>query len=131
MGMPHTVRRYRIGFYRLTDAIFLSCRCNDFAVALGFGMMDIHLTLWDCLLIAVVSPQVALMAYLHHPRWKAFVLSLPLPFSVASLAVGRPVDATNIIGLILLPVERRLWKSNYRVEDDAGDGRQGSLEPNV
>ncbi len=65
-------------------------------------MMGIHLTPWDYLLVAAVSIQTALMAYLRHPRWKAFVFSLPLPFSMASLAVGRPVDATNVVGLILL-----------------------------
>lgn len=65
-------------------------------------LTGIHLTCWDWLLIAVVSVQTAAMAYLHHPRWKALVFSLPIPFTVASLAVGRPVDATNVIGLILL-----------------------------
>lgn len=63
--------------------------------------MGFHLSHWDYLLIAAVSVQVALMAYLPHPRWKAFVLSLPLPFTLASLSLGRPVDATNVLGFAL------------------------------
>jgi len=57
---------------------------------------------WDLLLLVVVTLQSGLIAYLHHPRWKAFILTLPIPFTVAVLAVGRPVDATNVFGLPLL-----------------------------
>ena len=57
---------------------------------------------WDLLLIAAVSVQATVLAYLYHPRWKALVLTLPIPFTMASLALGRPIDATNILGLGLL-----------------------------
>ncbi len=57
---------------------------------------------WDITLAVVVSVQSTFLAYLHHPKWKAFLLSLPLPFTCAFLAVGRPIDATNIIGMFLL-----------------------------
>ena len=57
---------------------------------------------WDIALIAVVTAQVALVAYLHRPLWKALVLTLPFPFTLASLALGRRVDATNVLGLLLL-----------------------------
>ncbi len=59
---------------------------------------------WDALLVLVVSVQTTILAYVHHPRWKALMISLPVPFSVAIIAVGRPVDATNVTGLILLAI---------------------------
>jgi hypothetical protein len=57
---------------------------------------------WDGILIGVVSIQALALACLYHPRWKALLLSLPLPFTCAALAVGQPVDATNVVGLALL-----------------------------
>lgn len=42
------------------------------------------------------------VAYLRHPEHKAFVLMLPIPFTMAVLSVGRPVDATNLAGAGLL-----------------------------
>lgn len=63
-----------------------------------------HFGYWDGLLVVVVSLQATLLAYLYQPRWKALVLTLPIPFTVASLAVGRPIDATNVLALLLLLV---------------------------
>lgn len=57
---------------------------------------------WDLALIAVVSVQATLLAYLHHPKWKALLITLPVPFTFATMAVGRPVDATNATGLVVL-----------------------------
>src|SRR5262249_25605209 len=57
---------------------------------------------YDYLLMVVVSLQALAMAYLYHPKWKAFILSLPIPFTCASLALGHPIDATNVLGLTLL-----------------------------
>jgi hypothetical protein len=59
---------------------------------------------WDVVLIVAVSLQGTVLAYVHSPRWKAFILSLPIPFTIASLAVDRPIDATNVAGLVLLLV---------------------------
>jgi hypothetical protein len=64
--------------------------------------MHISLNAWDITLIVIVSLQATILAYVYHPKWKAFMLSLPLPFTVAALAVGKPVDATNVAGLTLL-----------------------------
>ena len=64
--------------------------------------MHVRIGPWDVLLVVVVSIQATVLAYLPQPRWKAFVLSLPIPFTVATLAVGRPVGATNVLGLLLL-----------------------------
>jgi hypothetical protein len=63
-----------------------------------------HLGLWDIGLIVLVSLQATVLAYLPKANWKALVLSLPIPFTLATLAVGRPMDATNASGLLLLLV---------------------------
>jgi len=60
--------------------------------------------LFDVALVIVVSLQATVIAYLRQPRLKAFAYVLPFPFTVATLALGRPVDATNALGLILLVV---------------------------
>jgi hypothetical protein len=39
---------------------------------------------------------------LYHPRWKAFVLTLPIPFTLSVLALQKPVDATNVLGTLVL-----------------------------
>lgn len=62
----------------------------------------IEFNFWDILLIAVVAAQSTLLAYLHSPKLKALLLSLPLPFTVAVLSVGQPIDITNIAGFLLL-----------------------------
>ena len=59
---------------------------------------------WDILLMIVVVIQSTILASLQHPRWKAFMITLPFPFTVAVLAVGKPIDTTNILGLLLLMV---------------------------
>jgi len=65
---------------------------------------SITIGVWDVVLVVVVSIQATTLAYLHHPLWKGFMLLLPMPFTVAFLALGRPVDATNILGLVTLLV---------------------------
>ncbi len=62
-------------------------------IALGF---------WDIVLLVVVSLQATLLAYLSHPRWKALILALPIPFTLAALAVGAPVNAANVVALNVL-----------------------------
>ncbi|MBI2438962.1 MAG: hypothetical protein HYV36_09155 [Lentisphaerae bacterium] len=56
---------------------------------------------WDWLLLLVVTLQATVIAYLYRPKWKALALSLPFPFTVAYLALGQPVNATNVSGLAL------------------------------
>lgn len=56
----------------------------------------------DYLAILAVSLQSTALAYVYQPKWKAFIWSLPVPFTMASLAMNRPVDATNVLGLVLL-----------------------------
>jgi len=62
----------------------------------------LHFSVWDILLITLVPAQATLLAYLYQPKWKAFLLSLPIPFTLAVLALGRPVDATNALALLLM-----------------------------
>lgn len=63
---------------------------------------QLYFTGWDWALMAVVSAMATALAYQRHPKWKALILSLPLPFSLAFLSVDQPVDATNVMGLLLL-----------------------------
>ena len=57
---------------------------------------------WDLLLIVAVSIHGTALAYVPSPRWKAFLLTLPVPFTLSSLSLGRPVAAHNVLGLVLL-----------------------------
>jgi uncharacterized membrane protein YfcA len=57
---------------------------------------------WDIALLIVVSIQATLTAYVREPRAKALLVTFPFPFSVAFLSLGKPVDATNVLGLALL-----------------------------
>ena len=59
---------------------------------------------WDWTLILVVSTQATVLAYLPRPSWKSFVMGLPIPFTLASLALGQRVDASHTFGLALLIV---------------------------
>ena len=63
---------------------------------------SLHFSPWDLALIVGVSLHATTIAYLHEPRWKALVLTLPVPFTLASQSVGLRVDATNVAALVLL-----------------------------
>ncbi len=60
------------------------------------------MNVYDNLLIAGVTVQTLVLAYVYPPRWKALIWNLPLPFTLATLAVGKPVDVTNVAGFILM-----------------------------
>ena len=60
------------------------------------------LSQWDFILILAVSLQTLILAYRPSPRGKALLLSLPIPFTLAVLAVGLKVGASNMLGLALL-----------------------------
>jgi hypothetical protein len=63
---------------------------------------SLNIGFWDIALVLAVTLQVAAVAYLYQPRWKAFVLTLPIPFSLSVLALHQPVDATNVLGTLVL-----------------------------
>ncbi len=60
--------------------------------------------MWDIILIAVVAFKGTFAAYIPHPRWKAFILLTPIPFTFAVIALGQPIDATNMSGLLVMLV---------------------------
>jgi hypothetical protein len=59
-------------------------------------------TPWNLALVAVVMAMMTAMALLRDPRRKALVMTLPLPFTVASLTLGTPLDAAHVAALSLL-----------------------------
>jgi hypothetical protein len=61
--------------------------------------MPFALSPWDLALLAVVTAMGTLLAYLPDPRWKAFLLSLPFPFTLANLSLGRPLGPSHALGL--------------------------------
>ncbi len=61
----------------------------------------VHISWWDAVLLVVVSAQAMTIAYLHHPKWKLLAMSLPMPFTFGSLALGLDVNATHVTGLAM------------------------------
>lgn len=50
----------------------------------------------------VLTGFVTAMAYIRSPRAKAFVYSMPVPFSCAYVATRLPINATHLTGLLLV-----------------------------
>ena len=73
----------------------------------------LNIGIWEVLWIAVVLIQVILITYLHHPEWKAFVWTLPLPFTFATLAFGYEVDITNLTGPVLVLIYANVIRILY------------------
>jgi len=70
---------------------------------------------WDLLLLIAVSSMGVVIASLHDPRFKALMLSLPLPFTISVLSVGKPLDATNVVALnVLLAYTHGVRLLHYR-----------------
>ncbi|MDO8684660.1 MAG: hypothetical protein Q7N50_14435 [Armatimonadota bacterium] len=63
---------------------------------------EVNIGYWDILLLVAVSLQATALSYLHHPKWKALIWTFPVPFTLASLAVGKPIGTTNIMGISFL-----------------------------
>lgn len=57
---------------------------------------------WDLVLLVAVSLMATAIAYIHNARAKALFLMLPVPFTLANLALASPVDATNVLALPVL-----------------------------
>jgi hypothetical protein len=78
--------------------------------------MTISFGLWDVLLLAGVTAMGTATAYLRHPEHKALILMLPVPFTLATLALGRPVDATNVLGAdVLFGFSLAVWALHARL----------------
>lgn len=63
--------------------------------------MPFQMTLGDLGVILAVSLDATALAYVRQPKWKAIVLSLPIPFTAMTLSSGRPVDVTTVLGVPL------------------------------
>ena len=57
---------------------------------------------WDLVLLLVVLAMAVPLAYIPQVKYKAFIMSLPFPGTVALLSLGQHVNASNILGLSLL-----------------------------
>lgn len=57
---------------------------------------------WDVLLILAVTGMVLVMAVIRAPHRKALVLTVPVPFTLASFAVAEPVGVSHVAALPLL-----------------------------
>ncbi len=69
---------------------------------MGMHNLFSNIGMWDIMLIVVVSAKGTLAAYISHPKWKSFILLLPVSFTLAVIALGQPVDATNMSGLLVM-----------------------------
>ncbi len=56
------------------------------------------LGIWDAVLVFGVGLQATLLAFVPRPRWKALLYSFPVPFTIANLALGRPVGTAHMVG---------------------------------
>lgn len=57
---------------------------------------------WDLVLLAVVTIDATVLAYISNARVKAALLALPIPFAFAVLAVAKPIEVTHAMGPIVL-----------------------------
>ena len=55
----------------------------------------------DLVVILAISIPATGLAYVRQPKWKAILLSLPIPFTFMSWDAGRPVDVTTVLGVAL------------------------------
>ena len=94
--------------------------------------MTFDFSLWDAVLIGVVTIQCLLIAYAESPKWKGLFLTLPLPFTAVVMSVGRPIDASTIAALFVLLVYTqsvRLLSNRLHVPIVAGDWQSGFPPP--
>ena len=54
---------------------------------------EITFGFWESALLCLVSAQATLIAYLHQPRWKVLVYTLPIPFMFASLLCSQTAQS--------------------------------------
>lgn len=73
-------------------------------LALIFDLLRFEPTPWDLVLVCVVTAQALSVAYSESPRWKSFFLPIPAPYTVIALSVDRPIDASNVLSILVLLV---------------------------
>ena len=64
--------------------------------------MTISISPWDPVLVLVVTAMGTLLAYVPDPRWKAFLLGLPFPFTIANLSLGQSIGPGHVLGVAVL-----------------------------
>ena len=64
--------------------------------------MSLPLSPWDLVLLVVVTAMGTMLAYIPNARWKAFLLGLPFPFTVATLSLGQQIGPSHVLGLTVL-----------------------------
>ncbi|MDD5597492.1 MAG: hypothetical protein PHV82_06080 [Victivallaceae bacterium] len=69
-----------------------------------FMDMNVNISIWDISLIIAVSAMGAILAFLKKPEHKALIWNFPVPFTLACLALGKPINETHVLGLVLLTV---------------------------
>lgn len=52
--------------------------------------------------MVVVTAMSGFVVFFRNPAWKAFVLGLPLPFTCATLSLGKEVGIASVAGLVVL-----------------------------
>lgn len=73
----------------------------------------LHCSSYDLLLILVVTLMGTGVAYMKNPFWKSFILLLPFPSSLAILTLGKPIDASAVLGILLLLTYFRIVELLY------------------
>jgi len=57
---------------------------------------------WDLALLVVGTIMGTLLAYINDPKWKAFLLGLPFPFTIANLSLAQQVGPSHVLGMVVL-----------------------------
>jgi hypothetical protein len=100
MGASKLSRGVNALILLLPLAVFYNGR--TFLLFLASGQRHMQVGMWDIILVAGVSMQATVMAYIFDPRWKALLYSLPIPFTLASMSLGQPIGVTHATGLLVL-----------------------------
>jgi hypothetical protein len=64
--------------------------------------MSLSLSPWDLALLVVVTIMGTLLAYITDPRWKAFLVGLPFPFTIANLSLSEQIGPSHVLGMLVL-----------------------------
>ena len=63
--------------------------------------LNLAFSLQDLAYISAALVQCSVVAYVRRPQWKAICMAVPIPFTMASLALGLPLGASHVCGLPL------------------------------
>lgn len=77
--------------------------------------LKIAFNFWDWLLIVVVALFGTISSFVKDPQIKAVYATVPVPFSLAWLAVGLPVNVNNAAGVLLVLVYVHVVRVAYQM----------------